>query len=98
MHQTNDEIHIRENAKVTQHYPGFENDDIGDDGKHLEAHHRPILDVNVAKNNACIYQSENVIEGHTRSWSRSYFAPFDSNCPKQQIIFNRCYQVDLKTL
>ena len=37
-------------------------------------------------------------EGHTRSRPRSSFAPFDSNCPKQRIIFNGCDQVDLQTL
>ena len=30
MHQNNDEIHMRENAKVAQHYPEFENADKGD--------------------------------------------------------------------
>ena len=31
MHQTNDEICIVENAKVTQHDPDFKNADVGDD-------------------------------------------------------------------
>ena len=31
MHQTNDEIRIGENAKVTQHDPDYENADVGDD-------------------------------------------------------------------
>ena len=42
MHQTNDEIFIRENAKVTQHDPEFENTN---DEEHLETHRSPILDV-----------------------------------------------------
>ena len=65
MHQTNDEIRIGEHTKVTQHYPDFENANVGDDGENIEAPHRPILAVNVAKNNACIYQRKNVLEGHT---------------------------------
>ena len=75
MHKKNDEIRIGENAKVTQHDPDFENYIVGDDEDHLEAPHRPILAVNVSNNNAHIFQSENVIEGHTRSWPRSSFAP-----------------------
>ena len=98
MHQTNDKICIGENAKVAQHDPNFENADEGDDEEHLEAPHRPILAVNVSNNNARIRQSENVLEGHTRSRPRSSFVPFDRNCRKQRIIFNRCYQVDLQTL
>ena len=86
------------NAKVTQHDTDFENDAVGDDEEHLEAPHCPILDINVAKNNACISQSENVLEVHTRSRPRSLFSPLDSNCPKQQRIFNCCDQVDLQTL
>ena len=54
MHQTNDAIRIGENDKVTQYDPYFENADVGDDEEHLEAPHRPILDVNVSKNNARI--------------------------------------------
>ena len=92
MYQTNDEVRIGENAKVTQHDPDYENSDVGDDEEHLEAPHRPILDVNVAKNNACICQSKNVLEGHTSSWPCSSFSPFYSNFPKQLIIFNRCDQ------
>ena len=94
----NDEICIRENAKVNQHDRYFENADVGDDEEHLEAPHRPILAVNVAKNNACIRQRKNVLKGHTRSWPRSSFALFDSNCPKQQRIFNFCDKVDLQIL
>ena len=30
-----DAIHIRENAKVTQYDPDFENSDVGDDEEHL---------------------------------------------------------------
>ena len=98
MHQTNDEVRIGENAKVTQHDPDSKNSDVGDDEEHLEAPHHPILSVNVTKNNACICQSKNVLEGHTRSRPRNYFPPFDSNCPKQQRIFNFYDQVDLKIL
>ena len=35
MHQTNDEISIGENAKVTQYHPDFENADEGGDEEHL---------------------------------------------------------------
>ena len=49
MHQTNDEIHIRENAKFTQRDPDFENSDVGHDEEHLEAPGFTILAVNVAK-------------------------------------------------
>ena len=98
MHQTNDEICIGENSKVTQHYPYFRNADVGDNEDHLEAPHRPILAVNVEKNNAHIFQSKNVLEGHTRFQPRSSFSPFDSNCPKQRRIFNFCDQVDLQTI
>ena len=66
-HQTNDKIRIEENAKVTQHDPDFENGDVGDDEDNLEAPHRPILSVNVTKNNDHICQSENLLEGRTRS-------------------------------
>ena len=48
MHKKNDEICIEENTKVTQHDPDFKNADVGDVEEHLEAHHIPILDVNVA--------------------------------------------------
>ena len=48
--------------------------------------------------NARIFQSKNVIEVHTRSRPRSSFATFDSNCPKQRRISNRCDQVDLQTI
>ena len=78
MHQTNDEIRIRENAKSTQHDPDFENFDVGDDEENCEATTCPILAVNVANNNACIFQRENVIEGHTCHsdsgglWERRY--------------------------
>ena len=41
----------------------------GDYEENLEAPHHPILAVNVAKKNACICQSKNVLEGHT--WSRT---------------------------
>ena len=83
MHQTNDKICIGENAKVTQHDSDFENSNVGDDENHLEAYHCPIIAVDVANNNACIHQSKNLLEGHTRSRPRSSFSPFDSNCPKQ---------------
>ena len=83
MHQTNNEIRIGKNARVTQHDPDFENDNVGDDEDHLEAPRQPVIDVNVANNNARICQSENVLEVHTRSQPRSSFAPFDRNCPKQ---------------
>ena len=76
MHQTNDEICIGENAKVTQHDPKFENVEEGDDEEHLDSPRRPILAVNVVKKIAHICQSENVIEGHTRSRPCSSFAPF----------------------
>ena len=98
MHQTNDEICIGENAKVTQHDRDFKNADVVDYEEHIDAPRRPILAVNVAKKNDRICQSENVIGGHTRSRPRSSFAPFDSNCPKQRRIFNRCDQVDLQTI
>ena len=65
MHQTNDDIRIGENAKVTQHDPYFENFDVVDDEENIESHHHPILAVNVANNNTCICQRENVLEGHT---------------------------------
>ena len=65
MHQTNDETRNEENAKVTQHYPYLENANVGDDEENTEAPHRPIVAVNVAKNNAFIYQRKNVLEGHT---------------------------------
>ena len=58
MHQTNDWICIRENAKVTQHDPYFENANVGDDEEHIEAHNCPILAVNVANNNARVFQSK----------------------------------------
>ena len=83
MHQTNDEIFIGENAKVTQHDLEFENADGGDDGEHLKTTHCPILAVSFIKN-ARILHSKNILEGRTRSQPRSSFAPFDSNCPKQQ--------------
>ena len=57
MHQTNDEICIRENYKVAQHDPDFENYIVGDDEDCLEAPHRPIIAVNVTKNNSRICQS-----------------------------------------
>ena len=57
MHQTNDDIRIGENSKVTQHDPDFENCAVGDNEKHIEAPHSPILAVNVAKTNARIFQS-----------------------------------------
>ena len=98
MHQTNDEICIGENAKVTQHDSDFKNDNVGDYEEHIEAPHFPILDVNVASNNSCIRQRENLLKGHTRSPPQSSFVPFDSNCPKQRRIFNRCDQVELHTL
>ena len=71
MPQTNENIHIGENAKVTQHYPEFENADEGDDKEHLEAPDCTIIAANVAKNNSHICQSENVLEGHTRYRPRS---------------------------
>ena len=98
MHQTNDEIRIGENAEITQHDPYFEKANVGDDEENLEAPHRPILDVKSAKNNARIRQIKNVLEGHTRYRPCSSFAPFYSNCPKQQRIFNRYDQVYLQTL
>ena len=66
MHQTNDEIRIVENTKVTQHDPDFENADEGDDEEHLEGPHRPILAVNIAKNIAHIFRAKmysKVIQG-----------------------------------
>ena len=84
MHQTNDGICIGENAKATQHDPYFKNSNEVDDEEHLEAPHCPILDLNVSKNNARVFQSKHLLEGHTRSWPRSSFAPFDSNCKKTQ--------------
>ena len=98
MHQTNDESRIRKIHKVTQHDPYLENADEGDDEDHFEAPHSSILSVNVAKNNYRILQRKNVLEGHTRSWPHSSFAPFDSNCSKQQIISNFCDKLDLQTL
>ena len=98
MHQTNNEIRIRENAKVTQHYPYFEKFDEGDDEEYIEALHCNILAVNVSNNNAHIRQSKNLLKGHTRSRPRSSFAPFDRNCPKQRRIFNHCDQVYLQAL
>ena len=98
MHQTNDKICIVENAKVTQYDPDFENANEGDDEEHLEAPHRPILAVEFSNNNDRNCQRENLLEVHTRSRPRSSYAPFDSNCPKQRRIFNRCDQVDLQTL
>ena len=71
MHQTNEKIHLGENAKVTQHDPDFVNADEGDDEEHLEAPDCPIIAANVAKNNSHICQSENVLEGHTRYRPRS---------------------------
>ena len=71
MHQTNDAIHIVENAKVTQHDPDSENADVGDDEEHLESPHHPILAANAANNNDCIRQSENLLEGQTRYRPRS---------------------------
>ena len=98
MYQTNVEIHIRENAKVTQHDPYFKTSDVGDDEEHIEAPHQPILAVNVSNKNTHIHQSETLLKVHTRYRPCSSFTQFYSNCPKQQIIFNHCYQVDLKTL
>ena len=79
MYKTNDKIRIRENAKVTQHDPDFEN---ANDKEHLEAPHRPIIAVNAVKNNARICQRLNVLKGYTRSRPRYSFTPLDSNCPK----------------
>ena len=98
IHQTDDAISIGENSKVAQHDPDFENAYLGDDEEHLEAPRFPILSLKVANNHARISPSENVLEGHTRSQPRSSFASFDSNCPKQQRMFNCCDQVDLQTL
>ena len=67
MHQTNDQIRIRENSKVTQHDLDFENADVDDDEEHLEAPHRHILAINVAKNIYIILQRQAVLEGHERS-------------------------------
>ena len=39
MHQTNDEIRIRENAKVTQHNQDLKNSNVVNDEDHLQAHH-----------------------------------------------------------
>ena len=77
MHQTSDKIHIGENAKVIQHDPDFENADYED---HIEAPHCPSHSVNSVKNNARIFQSKTVLEGYTRYWPHSSFAPLDSNC------------------
>ena len=78
MHQTNDIICIRENAKVTQHDPEFENAN-GEDN--IEAPHRPIISVNIKK--TYIFQGKNLLEGRTRTWPRPSFDTLDSNCPKQ---------------
>ena len=72
-----------ENAKFTQHDPDFENAHGGDDEEHIEAPHHLILDLNVTKNNACISQIKNILEGHTRSRPCSSISPLDSNCPKK---------------
>ena len=98
MHRTNDEIRIGENAKVTQHDIGFKDDDEGNNEYHIESTHPPILAVNITKNNAHICHNKNLLKGHKRSQPRSSFPPFDINCPKQQIIFNSCDQVDLQNL
>ena len=79
MHQTNDKSCIRENTKVTQYDQDSEN---VNDEEHIEAPRRLSLDINAVKK-SCISQSENLFKGHTRSWPRSSFAPFDSNCTKQ---------------
>ena len=97
MHQTNDQIRIGENAKVTQHDTDLENDDEGDDEENLEAPHLTIISVNFANKNACICPRENVLECHTRSWPRSSFSPFGRNCKKKRRIFNHCDQVYLQT-
>ena len=80
MHETNDNICIRENAKITQHDTEFENSDEVDYEKHLESPHHPIIAVNVVKSNARICKIKNALKGHTRSRYSSSFAPFDSNC------------------
>ena len=98
MHKQNDAIRIGKNTEVTQHDPDFENENVGDDEEHLEAPHCPILVVNVTSNNDRIRNIANLLEVHTRSRPHSSFAQFDRNCPKQQIIFNRCDKLDLKTL
>ena len=67
VHQTNDKIRIVQNTKVNQHDPDFENADEDYDEDHLEAPRRPILALNVAKNNSCIRQIENSLKGNTRS-------------------------------
>ena len=46
MHKKNDKICIGENSKVTQHDPELEN---ANDKEHPEAHHFPIIAVNVVK-------------------------------------------------
>ena len=66
MHQTNEKKCIEENAKVIQHDPYFKNADEGDDEENLESPHSPILAVNVANNNAFIFQRKmysKVIQG-----------------------------------
>ena len=98
MHQTDDEIHIGENAKITQHYLDIENADVGDDEEHLEATHLPIIYVNGANKNSSTRQRKNVLKVHTRSRPCSSCSPFDRNCPKQLRIFNSCDKVDLKSL
>ena len=97
-HNNNNVICIGENDKVTQHDPGFENNNEGDDEEHLEAPHHLILAINIAKKNDRICQSKNLLEGHTRTWHRSSYLPLDINCPKQRRIFNCCDQVDLQTI
>ena len=79
MHQINEKIPIGKNTKFTQHDPNFEN---ANDEEHLESLHRPILAVNSVKND-CICQSENVIEGRSRSMCRYSFPQLDRNCQKQ---------------
>ena len=63
MHQTNDEIRIRENAEVTQHDPDLENNYVGYDEEHIEASHWNILDVKLAMKNARISQRKNLLKG-----------------------------------
>ena len=71
MHQTNDEIHIGENAKVIKHDPEFVNIDEGENEDNLESTHRLILAINVIENNARICNSKNVPKIYTRSQPRS---------------------------
>ena len=93
-----DEICTGGNLKITQHDPGFENANEGDNGEHLESTHFPPLALNVANKNSCICHSNNLLQGHERSWPCYLFDPHDNDCTIQRRIINRCDQVYLQTL